>query len=89
MASIRASWNMNEKWTLDTTAYYVDKLPGANVASYVRLDMNLGWQIGQGMRANLVGQNILDDARREFGQANDLNAAEIQRSVFGKLTWEF
>jgi iron complex outermembrane receptor protein len=89
MAGIHASWNINEAWTLDTMATYMDELPGAGIGAYTRLDMNLGWKIRDGLRFNLVGQNLLDDAHREFGLPTDLNTGEIQRSVFGKLTWEF
>ncbi len=90
MASIRTSWNINEEWSLDSTAYYVDKLSGFKISPHIRFDANLGWKIKKGLSFNLVGQNIFGDAsHREFGNATGLNAAEVQRSIFGKVTWEF
>jgi hypothetical protein len=35
----------------------------------------------------LIGQNLFDD-HREFTAPGDVNAAEIGRSVFGRLTWQ-
>lgn len=86
-SGLRIFWNISEDWTLDTTTYYVDKLPGFNIDHYVRLDLNVGGQITPRLRFNLVGQNLLDNRHMEFGSVNDLNAAQIESGIFGKLTW--
>lgn len=88
-AGLRLFWTVSQNWTLDTSVSYVDNLLESNVDDYVRLDINLGGQINKALRFNVVGQNLLDDAHREFLPANDINAAEVERSVFGKLTWIF
>lgn len=88
-AGLRVFWNISNNWTLDTTTSYVDKLSGFHVDHYVRMDVNLGGQLTPTLRFNLVGQNLLDDRHMEFGTINDLNAAQIERSIFGKLTWIF
>lgn len=82
-------WNINDDWTLDTSVTYVDKLPAGNVDSYIRLDINLGGQISNNLRFNLVGQNLTESQHREMGGATTLNAGEVERSIFGKLTWQF
>ncbi len=87
--NVRSYWNITPDWSLDTGIYYVDELEAGNVGDYVRLDMNLGYKINENLRFNLTGQNLLDNAHREFGSPGSLNAAEIPRSVFGKLTWKF
>jgi iron complex outermembrane receptor protein len=87
--NLRSYWNVNEAWTFDTAAYYVGRLEQGQVPAYVRVDANLGWNINQGLRFNLVGQNLLDGAHREFGSISDLNSSQVPRSVFGKLTWQF
>jgi iron complex outermembrane receptor protein len=86
---VKILWNMSDTWTLDTTASYVDKLPGGNVDAYTRLDVNLGGQLTKTLRFNVVGQNLLDKTHREFGSVTDINAAEIERSIFAKLTWMY
>ena len=87
--SLRTSWNISDNWMLDTSAHYVDQLHADEVDDYLRLDINLGWQINKNIRFNLVGQNLIDQAHHEFGPVGELNTAESERSVFGKLTWEF
>jgi iron complex outermembrane receptor protein len=89
MANIRSYWNIDRQWTLDTAVYYVDRLKAFDVPSYVRLDLNLGWRMNDNVQFNLIGQNLLEDSHREFGQAADLTATEIPRTVFGKITWRF
>jgi iron complex outermembrane receptor protein len=87
--NLRSYWNVNKDWTFDTAAYYVDKLPAFDIPSYVRLDANLGWKIEPGIQLNLVGQNLLQGSHMEYGATNDLNAAEIPRSYYAKITCTF
>ncbi len=87
-AGLKIFWNISDNWTLDSTATYVDKLPAFQIDSYVRLDINLGTQINKSLRVNITGQNLTDSSHREFGSINDINAAEIERSIFAKLTWQ-
>lgn len=88
-AGLKIFWNMSDNWTLDVTTTYVDELPVIAVDSYVRLDINLGTQLSKSLRMNITGQNLLDHNQREFGGIDDINAGEIERSVFAKLTWQF
>ncbi len=80
-------YNLGNQWTLDTTATYVDQL--ATTPAYIRWNLNVGKQLGKNLRINLTGENLGDSAHPEFGGAADLNAGEIERSVFAKLTWGF
>ena len=86
-AGIALFYSFGNQWTLDTTATYVDQL--ATTPAYIRWNLNLGKQLGKHLRFNLVGENLGDNQHQEFGSAADLNAAEIERSIFAKLTWQF
>jgi iron complex outermembrane receptor protein len=88
-ANLRSYWNINKDWALNTSLNYVSRLSGFDVPAYIRLDMNLAWHVAPGVKLNLVGQNLLQKSHREFGSETDLNAGEVPRSVFGKVTWEF
>jgi iron complex outermembrane recepter protein len=88
-AGLKIFWNINDSWTLDTTATYVDELPADKVDSYLRLDINLGTQLSKTLRFNITGQNLTDSSHREFNKADNINAGEIERSIFAKLTWQF
>lgn len=93
--NLRSHWDINENWSLNTTLHYVDEIDHRNVGDYVRLDANLGWKVNENLHFTLVGQNLLDDAHREFGPTSEVNVAEPEnvtepeRAVFGRLTWKF
>ncbi|HEY0894667.1 MAG TPA: hypothetical protein VGE32_16515, partial [Cellvibrio sp.] len=88
-AGLKIFWNINHSWTLDTTATYVDELPADKVDSYLRLDINLSTQLSKTLRVNITGQNLTDSSHREFNKVDNINAGEIERSIFAKLTWQF
>jgi iron complex outermembrane receptor protein len=85
--NLRAQWDVSDELTFDTTLYYVDELPGYAVPSYWRFDARAGWRITDELQLEVVGQNLFDDAHREFSGVTDVTATEIQRAVYGRLTW--
>jgi iron complex outermembrane receptor protein len=87
--NLRSYWNINRDWSFDTSAYYVDRLVAFNTPAYVRLDTNLGWKIEPGIQLNFVGQNLLQPVHMEYGSTADLNAAEVPRSFYAKVTCKF
>jgi iron complex outermembrane receptor protein len=87
--SVRSYWNVTDALSLDTSLYYVDRLKTPDVKQYMRLDLNLGWQIAPGIKFNLAGQNLLQGEHREFSTAADIDSADIPRTIYGKLTWSF
>lgn len=46
------------------------------------------WQVNKNMDISIVGQNLLDGVRPEFGNDN-VTDAEPKRAIFVKLTWRF
>ena len=72
---------------LDCDFRYVDRLANQNVPSYVSADVRLGWQPTKHLELAVVGQNLLDSRHPEFGTGPTRH--EIQRSVYGKVTWRF
>lgn len=85
--NIRSLWDVTENTTLDSTLYYVSSLSASRVNDYWRLDVRWGWQVTDGVELALVGQNLLDDAHQEF--IGSTNITEIERSIYGKVTWHF
>lgn len=86
-AGLALFYNMGNQWTLDTSATYVDQL--ATTDSYIRWTLNLSKQLGKNVRFNLTGENLGDSQHQEFGSTSDINAGEIERSIFAKLSWQF
>lgn len=88
-AGVSLFWNISPVWTLDTSINYVDKLKAFDIQAYTNVSINLGARITKHLHFNLVGQNLTDASHREFGAPDDINMGEIERSIFGKLTWQF
>jgi iron complex outermembrane receptor protein len=69
---------------------YMDKLPNNDVDSYITLDVRLGWKPIENLEFAIVGQNLLDDQHPEFtSEFIKSLPAEIERGVYGKITWRF
>lgn len=90
-ANLRSQWDVSKDVTFDTMLYYNSGLDAFGVKDRVRLDMRLGWKLTDGLQFSLVGQDLLDASKHEFGSPTDnqLFATEINRSVYGNFTWRF
>jgi iron complex outermembrane recepter protein len=70
--------------SLFTGVRYVDELASLNVPSYVAVDVNLDWEISDGLEASLAVRNLNDEHHIEFGGGN-----LIERSAFVMIDWRF
>jgi iron complex outermembrane receptor protein len=80
-------------YELDLMLRYVDAIDfsGTPIPSYIELDARLGWQATDTLELAVVGRNLLDTHHPEFiGEpfAGDIGT-EVQRSVYGVVTWEY
>ncbi|MDY6844037.1 MAG: TonB-dependent receptor [Thermodesulfobacteriota bacterium] len=88
--SIRSSINLWEDLEFDFWLRYIDELPSQNVESYVSLDIRVGWNPSKNIELSIVGQNLFDSHHPEFIQELYTTiVTEIERSVYGKITWRF
>jgi iron complex outermembrane recepter protein len=92
--SLRSSLNFLRHAELDGALRWVDTLhtnsgpvPGT-VPSYFELDTHLAWHASDRLEVSLVGQNLLHNRHPEYGFP-DPTRPEIERSVYGKLTWRY
>ncbi len=90
--SLRSSLSLPGGIELDAALRWIDTLrnsrgqePGI-VPSYLDLNLRLAWQINARLEVSVAGQNLLDDQHPEYGFP-DPDRREIERSVYGKLTW--
>ncbi|SDG25737.1 iron complex outermembrane recepter protein [Pseudomonas benzenivorans] len=72
--------------SLYTGLRYVDHLPNLGIPSYTALDLSLAWSPRDDLAFSITGQNLTDAGHGEFGQAP---GNQVERSVFGKVTWRF
>jgi iron complex outermembrane recepter protein len=87
---LRSHLELSSSLAWDANAYFVGRLPAQFVSSYTRLDTQLTWHLAERMELSLVGQNLLRDHHVEFNdQFQSVNSAQIKRSAYGKITWQF
>ena len=70
----------------DAVLRFVDELPDPELSSYFGLDLRLAWHATRRLELSIVGQNLLQDRHAEFIPAS-APPREIERSVYGKITW--
>lgn len=85
---LNSQMNLRDDLEFDTTLYYVESVPHYNIPSYMRLDVGLTWHVNDDMDIAIVGQNLLDRAHPEYDD-DSIVATEVQRGIFGKLTYRF
>jgi len=72
------------------SANFVGRLAAQGVPSYTRVDTQLGWQIGDGISLDFVGQNLVHDRHLEFlNTAGSGLSSLVKRDWYMKLTWHF
>jgi iron complex outermembrane receptor protein len=90
-ASLRSALDLPHGVQLDTTLRYVGRLASLNYPAYTELDLGLTWTARPGMDLTLVGQNLLDAHHPEqaFAFSGSGMATDVQRGVYGRVTWQF
>jgi len=81
--------NLSHRLEFDTALYYVGRLPDFEIPQYTRLDARLGWRPKGPWEISVGLQNLLDPRHFEFGSGDLLQATQIGRNAYGKLTWRF
>jgi iron complex outermembrane recepter protein len=78
-------WNLQ----LDLIGRFVDEMP-AITPNYMALDARLSWRPTADLEISVSAQNIFDDRHPEFNSsALGEQPTEVERAVYGKLTWKF
>ena len=90
--ALRSALDLSRHWEADVWLRYVDDLSSLHVPSYVTADARLAWHPTKNLELAIVGQNLFEPRHAEFFQTNfgvPGRPAEVQRGVYGKLTWRF
>tara|TARA_Y100000294_G_C8512541_1_gene319423 strand:- start:26 stop:1192 length:1167 start_codon:yes stop_codon:yes gene_type:complete len=75
---------------LDTFFRFVDEVAVFDIDGYIEMDMRLGWKPVKELEISLVGRNLLDKSHPEYIDSNfNVPITEVERSVYGKVTWRF
>ena len=88
--SLRSIMNLGKDIEADAWLRYVDSFDNGGVPSYFTLDLRLAWRPIKNLELALVGQNLLENQHQEFRPEQfSTTVYEVQRGVYGKLTWKF
>jgi iron complex outermembrane recepter protein len=97
---IRSSLDLPHHFEFDLAFRYVSSLETRDfgsatprtrkVSSYPGLDARLAWHPCRNLEISIVGQSLLQSEHREFNPTTVRGpSAEVERSVYGKVTWQF
>jgi iron complex outermembrane receptor protein len=95
---LQSSWNLPRDVEFDLMGRFVNRLHGFNpggtgdvIDQYLSLDARFGFRLRKNLELSVVGQNLLDNRHPETGTAQFLRSSpvQIQRGVYGKVTWLF
>ena len=92
--SLRSAMDLPHNVELDVAWRWVDELTINNagvpntVPAYAELDLRLAWHPTPAFELSVVGRNLLHDHHAEYGIPGPTRE-EIDRSVYGKVTWRF
>ncbi len=96
--SLRSAVNLGKDLDLDLRLCYVDDIKAIDartmlqteIDDYFTLDIRLAWRPDDKVEIALVGQNLLDNKHPEYVQETIAPMpTEIERGVYGKITWRF
>ncbi len=95
--SLRSNMGLTDKLDLDLWLKYTSAhelptipLPGTMAPeNYLTLDLRLGWTPVENLTVELVGQNLLESQHLEHQSRNFVLRSEIERSVYGQVSWNF
>jgi len=93
--NIRSSMDLPYALSLDAALYYVSALAFAGhdglptIPDYTRVDVRIAWRAAENIEISLTGQNLQNPDHQETSDNGTMEAGKIQRSVYGKVVWEF
>ncbi len=92
--SLRSSMSPLESIDLDILFRYVDSARAVREAmptidAYTSLDIRIAWRPVENIELSLVGQNLLASHHLEYVQEAFTPITEINRGMYGQLSWQF
>lgn len=73
----------------DAWGSFVGAIPGGFVPQYVRVDARVAWKPSARLEASVGARNLLGSPHVEFQHMLFEMPIEVERSVYGKLSWRY
>ena len=91
LAGLRSYYDISEDLELNAAIYYYDKIPGAGLGGWTRVDVGMTWRPDENVEIRVWGQNLIDNKHPEFhpnGFTTDA-LTEVPRGVFAQVKLSF
>ncbi len=85
---LQSALDLPKSVSFDFQIRYVSALPALTVPAYWTGDANLGYSLTKQLRLSIVGNNLFQPFHYEFNY-DPLGLVGIERSVYGKITWQW
>jgi iron complex outermembrane receptor protein len=87
---LRSAFNVSRVVSWNVAAYFVSGLPAQGLPSYTVIDMQLNWQLMNGLSVSVAGQNLLHDRHTEsLDTGTSVNSSQVQRTAYAKISWKY
>lgn len=87
-ASFRMGLQPVDRMEIDGIFRFVSALPAQSVEAYANLDVRVAWRALPGLDLAVVAQNLLQARRTEYAGTSP-TAMQVQRGIYGKVTWRW
>jgi iron complex outermembrane receptor protein len=84
---LRSLLDLSDKWECDASLRYVARINTQSLPGYTEADLRLGWRPTPSCEVSLLGQNLLHSRHPEFNTPGARR--ELQRAIYGKVSWRF
>jgi iron complex outermembrane receptor protein len=86
---IHSSFDLTKSVQLNGALYFVGPMPELNVPSYFSTDLNVTWQINEGMSLQVGAMDLFDSSHPEYASIGPPHASQAPLTVYAELAWKF
>lgn len=93
---VRSSYTLIKGLQLNTLAQYTGRIPSGfagnsvpQTSAYYRVDSNLQWHVGEYVRLDVGGKNLLAPRTAEYMGGNGAIQTLTPRNIYGRVTYVF
>jgi iron complex outermembrane receptor protein len=86
---VRSNMDLTRRLQFDASLFVTAALPEVNVQEHWRLDVRLGWRFNERVELSAGVQDALNPHNAELYSERLPGLEEVQRNIYGKLTWRF
>jgi len=86
---LHSNLDITKNIQFNSAVYYVGRVPEFDIPSYFSTDLNVTWQIREGMALQVGVLNLLDSNHPEYGERQGTIASQTPRTIYAELSYKF